>query len=366
MRVVLDVTSCAKPQRGGIGNYGWRTLEAMGRLAPDNKYVLAVRPNRLRNLMLLKGLLPGAPRRLMVDPLPWLLGKVDVFQGVGVRLPSGGAFPKVVMMHDLNVFEFPELASDEWRTKRQARIVQTLERADIALSLSEQGAAALVEHTGFPRERIRVIPHGVDTDTFCPAEPTEVATLRRRLELDDRPYVVCMGPWGPRKNQAGLLAAMVAADLPDEWLLVLAGPRGEAADAARAGAVAAGFPESRLRLPGWVPDEDLPALLADAGIYVCASRHEGFGLPVLEAQACGAPVVCSNRGALPETLGDCGLAFDPDDTGEFAAALRRMAGDETLRANLAARGPERVRGHYTWERVARDHLAVYKELLPRR
>ena len=173
------------------------------------------------------------------------------------------------------------------------------------------------------------------------------------------------GPFGPRKNQAGLLRALAAAELPDEWLLVVGGPRDEKADAVRAAAQAAGFPLDRLRLPGWVADDDLPALLGGAGMYVCASKHEGFGLPVLEAQACGAPVVCSDRGALPETLGDVGLLFDPDDLSGFVAALRRMADDTTLRAGLAQRGPERVAGFYTWERCAADHLAVFEELAAR-
>ncbi len=366
MRVALDVTSCAKQQRGGIGNYGAFLIQALARVAPEHDYVLCLRPQRFLDRRRCDDLMPTQPRRLIVDPISaLLLGKVDAFHGIGVRLPDTRAFGKSFMLHDLNVFEHPELARPDWRRKRGRRIRQTVSRADLVVVLSEQGARAAVEHLGLPRERLRVIPHGVDTTRFRPPTEEQVADLRGRLDLGQRPYVLTTGPFGPRKNQAGLLAALAAADLPDDWLLVMGGPRGEKADAARAAAQSVGWPLDRLRLPGWVAEDDLPTLLGGAGFYVCASMHEGFGMPVLEAQACGAPVVSSDRGALRETLGDVGLAFDPTDKSGFVAALRRMADDATLRASLSRRGPERVRDAFTWERCARDHLAVFEELAAR-
>jgi alpha-1,3-rhamnosyl/mannosyltransferase len=101
-------------------------------------------------------------------------------------------------------------------------------------------------------------------------------------------------------------------------------------------------------------------------VYVCASLHEGFGLPVLEAMACGAPVLCSDRGALPETLGDCGVLFDPADARGFAAALAGLAGDAARRAELAARGPRRVAEGFSWRRVAERTLAVHVEAVASR
>jgi glycosyltransferase involved in cell wall biosynthesis len=103
------------------------------------------------------------------------------------------------------------------------------------------------------------------------------------------------------------------------------------------------------------------ALLCGAAFLVCPSLHEGFGIPVIEAQACGTPVLSSDRAALPETVGDCGVLFDPTDDEAFRAGLERMAGDEALCADLARRGPERVRGEFAWARVASRTLSVYAE-----
>jgi len=378
MRLAFDVTSCAKSRRGGIATYGWELVRAVARAAPEHELVLGVRPNRWFKRELLADLVAELPSnaqlRLLLDR--WadgLLRKPDVLHSVGVRLPPRGPGPRsarVVTVHDVNVFEVPELSEERWRGERQARIRETLARADLVIAYSEQGRAALAEHVAFPSDRVRVVPCGVDTAFFArPGEAVLRATLERHglLAPDgaSRPYVLLIGESSARKNQAGLLAAFARAvterALPDEWLLVLAGPRGQAAAALREVARREGLPADRMVLPGWVPDADLPALLAGAALYVCASLHEGFGLPVLEAQACGAPVLCSNRGALPETLGDCGVLFDPADAEAFAAALIDVLRDAPRRARLAKAGPPRVAEKFGWARVAERTLAVHAE-----
>lgn len=376
MKVAFDVTSCAKPRRGGIATYGWELIAACARVAPEHEYELAVRPNR----WLARGHLEGLARavaqrgetareatggaapapRLLLDAFADLcLGPVDVLHSIGVRLPPRGRFAKVVTLHDLNVFEFPELSEPAWRDKRQARIKQTLARADSVIVYSRAGAAMLQQQLGFPAERVAVVPIGVDTARFFPRSEAERRPVLERLGLDGRPYVLHVGAFSTRKNQRGLLAAFARAALPDEWVLVLGGPTDEDAAALRAQAQQLGLDESRLLLPGWVGEPEYPALLSGAAVYVCASLHEGFGIPVIEAQACGAPVLSSNRGALPETVGDCGVLVDPGSEEAFAAALRALAGDTALRARLAAAGPARVREHFSWERIALATLAVY-------
>ncbi len=376
MRLAFDLTSVAKPRRGGIGTYGWELVRAIAAAAPQHELVLAVRPNRWLKRGLLRDIAPGVRPRLLLDT--WAdacLSRPDVLHSVGVRLPARMRAARVVTLHDVNVFEFPELSDERWRQERQARIVQTLARADLAIAYSSQGREALAAHTGFPADRVRVVPCGVDTARFRRPGDAALRSALARHELlapdgAPRPYVLLAGEPSPRKNQAGLVAAFARAAaaraggapaLPDDWLLVLAGPRGAEAAELRQAAAAAGLPASRLRLPGWVPDDDLPALLAGAGLYVCASLHEGFGLPVLEAQACGVPVLCSNRGALPETLGDCGVLFDPGDAQGFATALAGLARDAARRAALADRGPRRVTEGFSWRRVAEMTLAAHVE-----
>lgn len=384
MRVAFDVTTCAKPRRGGIATYGWELISACARVAPRNDYRLVLRPNRwmarrhLRPLgqRLAKAAAAAAPdaaasARDELDPPLLLLdafadlclGSVDVLHSIGVRLPSRGRFAKVVTLHDLNVFEHPELSPPEWRDKRQARIRQTLARADLVIVYSHAGAAALQRLLGFPAERVRVVPIGVDSDHFHPLSPDERGPTLQALGLAEGPYVLHVGAFSERKNQRGALAAFARAGLPDEWALVLVGPSGEHAAALAARARELGLDERRLRLPGWVGGAEYRALLSGATISVCASLHEGFGIPVIEAQACGAPVLCSDRGALPETLGECGVLVDVSDEAGFAAALRRLADDAPLRARLAAAGPPRVARDFSWERVAERTLQAYSDVL---
>ncbi len=361
MRLGFDVSSCVKAERGGISNYGWSLVAACARVAPEHEYRLFVRPHRWFRRELVADMLPGIRPRLLVDAFAGrALAGLDVLHGIGVRLPPRGC-ARVVTMHDLNVLEFPELSTPEWRARRTARIRQTLERAHLVISYSEQGARALGEHLQFPRDRVRVVPIGIDTAVLRRPAPDVLHEVLARHGVQARPYVLNLGAAGPRKNQRGLLAAFARAELPAEWVLLLGGPRGADADTLRAEARACKLSDDRVLLPGRVSEADLPVLLAGAAMYCCSSLHEGFGIPVLEAQACGAPVLSSNRGALPETVGDCGLLFDPADEAAFAAALARMAHDQALRADLARRGPVRVAQHFSWDAIARATLAVYAE-----
>ena len=390
MKVAFDVTTCAKRRRGGIATYGWELIEACARVAPQNEYELAVRPNRWLARRHLRGLAraiaaPGlaatggrearhgaardvaASPRLLLDAFADLcLGPIDVLHSIGVRLPPRGRFAKVVTLHDLNVFEFPELSEAGWRDKRQARIRQTLARADFVIVYSKAGAAALKQHLSFPAERTRIVPIGVDTARFRPLPEAERRAVLERHGLVGRPYVLHVGAYSERKNQRGLLAAFARAALPKEWTLVLAGPVSDGAAALRAQARELGLDDARVLLPGWVGEPEYPALLSGAAVYVCASLHEGFGIPVIEAQACGTPVLSSNRGALPETVGECGVLVDVTDEGDFAKALARLAGDAALRAKLTAGGPARVARSFSWERVAQATLTVYADATRRR
>ncbi len=363
-RIGFDVTSCAKPQRGGIGNYGAELIRACAVVEPDLDIVMALRPGRVFKRSLVEDILPGHSARVMFEARPeWTLGPLDAFHGTGTRLPRGGRFAKTFALHDINVFEFPELSTEAWRRTRRARIRQTIARADLIIVSSRQGGQAAEEHLDLPAERLRVVPLGVDVARFAPRGPEQIAAARAVLGLGERPYVLHVGGYSRRKNQDGLLEAFVRAALPEEWVLVLGGPRDD--DAARLAARAdeLGLPAERVLLPGWVDDELYPALLTGAGLYVCASFHEGFGLPVLEAQGCGAPVLSSNRGALPETGGDAADFFDPEDLDDFAATLARLVGDTHRLEALRRRGPERVRAEYGWEQVARRTLAVLREAL---
>jgi glycosyltransferase involved in cell wall biosynthesis len=210
--------------------------------------------------------------------------------------------------------------------------------------------------------RIQVIPEATDA-LFQPViDPTELARVRHLYHLD-RPYVLSVGTAEPRKNLVRLLTAFAAcqATLPVTHELVLVGGRGWLTGPLEAAArplLAAGL----LRVLGYVPQTDLPALYSGAAAFAYPSIYEGFGLPVLEALACGAPVLTSNRSSLPEVVGTAGLLVDPDASAAIAAGLCALVTDAALAANLRRRGLSRAR-QFSWEMAARATLAVYARVL---
>jgi glycosyltransferase involved in cell wall biosynthesis len=201
------------------------------------------------------------------------------------------------------------------------------------------------------------VPEGVSA-RFAPVErPEAIAALRARYGLE-RPYLLHVGRLDPGKNLRTLLAAL--AELRDGGAphdLVLAGPPGWKNE---------GFfrllreldLEGRVRLLGYVPDADLPALYTAADVFVFPSLYEGFGLPPLEAMACGTPVVASSRSAMPEVLGDAAVLVDPRDARALAGAVRRVLDDGPLRSGLRQAGLRRAEA-YSWEAAARATVRVY-------
>lgn len=241
----------------------------------------------------------------------------------------------VVFIHDVAPFlgEWYAPAYSRWHRVLSPLIAR---RALLVITISQVSRDQIVQHLGVDPARVAVAALGVD-DRF--REPAGAHAVRGRYGLD-RPYVLAVGTDLPRKNLA--LLDRLAPSLGDRGL-----------DVVLAGSTRPYMPEGsyRARSLGYVAEEDLPALYAGAAALAMPSLHEGFGLPVLEAMAAGAPVVSSNRGALPETCGDAALVVDPDDEDAFGAALVRAATDQEERARLVAAGRERAAA-FTWRRTA--------------
>ncbi len=265
------------------------------------------------------------------------------------RLPAS-----VVTVHDLGYRYFPEAHTRfqrlylEWSTRWSAWAARRV------IAVSQATAQDLVRFLRTPSGKIRVIHEAP------PALPrvteAQVRELVRRYGLA-RPYALHVGTLQPRKNLARLLEAYARIQpggLP--WDLVLAGGTGwggqDLAGLARSLGIA-----QRVHFLGYVPDRDLPVLLWGAHLFVFPSLFEGFGLPVLEAQQMGVPVMCANNSALPEVAGDAAILVDPLDVEALAQAMLRLSRDEALRQELIAKGYENVK-RFSWEKAARETLAV--------
>jgi glycosyltransferase involved in cell wall biosynthesis len=209
--------------------------------------------------------------------------------------------------------------------------------------------------------RITTIPLGVDA-TFTPQPKDAVESVRKRYQLPAR-FFLYVGTLEPRKNLDRVVRAWdsIASDVPQD--LVIAGRVGWKTQALE-NAIAATQHKHRIHRPGFIAGDDLPALLSAAQAFVWPSLYEGFGLPVLEAMACGTPVITSTTSSLPEVTGDAALLVDPGDETAIAKAMRQLSNDDALQDTLAARGPERAT-RFTWEQCAAQTMAIYRQVAGR-
>jgi glycosyltransferase involved in cell wall biosynthesis len=261
----------------------------------------------------------------------------------------------VVTIHDLGYLHVPEAHPGrsrrylDWSTRWSARAARTV------IAVSGATKDDLVRTLHVPAEKIAVVHHGVRADLHRPPETAIAATLAR-LTIP-RPYILFLGTVQPRKNLQRLIRAfgrVVAAGLPHA--LAIAGRLGWLTEPIQAEVAGQGLTE-RVHFTGYVPDNDLPVLYAGADLFAFPSLYEGFGMPALEAMACGVPVVASNTTSLPEIVGDAGVLVDPLDEVAIADALIAVLRDDTLRARLIAAGTERA-AQFSWERCARETLSV--------
>jgi glycosyltransferase involved in cell wall biosynthesis len=273
---------------------------------------------------------------------------VDVFLSPYYKRPLAAPCPVVVTIHDLFFIGYPGRRRPLYDAAmtRMARLYAT--GASAIIADSEHSRREIVERLGLPAERIAVVPVGLGGE-FRPASPSPAQ--RERYGLGPR-YALYVGNFLPHKNLPRLLRAWAALTDPlrRAHQLVLAGGDTANRPALAAQAAALGLAE-RVVFPGVIDDADLPALYGGAAAVVQPSLEEGFGLPALEAMACGTPVVASRRGALPEVVGDAGLLVDPEDERALAAALTRVLSGELDRETLARAGLARAR-EFTTERTA--------------
>ena len=365
-RVLVDAT--AVPARlTGAGVYAARVLAALaGRddlevaafCAPGSAPALAAPGLRLRPVAAAGA---GRPARIAWTQL--LAGRAaraagaDLLHGVHYELPLTARLPQVVTVHDLTLVTHPE-----WHEAAKVRYFgwamrRAVARATRVLCVSATTARDLAERLEVPAGRVDVTPLGTD---LRPAPPDRVEAVRRRLGLDG-PYLLGLGTVEPRKDLPTLVRAFaaLAGELPHR--LVLAGLAGWGSGALAAAVAASGVAD-RVLHAGYVPEADKAALLSGADVFVYPSRYEGFGLPVLEAMACGAPVVTTTGGSLPEVAGDAATLVEPGDDHALAAALAKLAGDPAAREDAAVRGRRRAAA-FTWERCAELTAAAYRRAL---
>ena len=381
MRIAIDYTP-AVHQGGGIGRYTRELVRALAEEDTQNEYVLLVAgsPSTLLGVQALQSIarfhrfhvrrILCSPRWLTILwhrlrlPLPAeaLTGPIDVFHSPDYVLPPLWRARGVVTIHDLSFLILPDTAEPGLQRYLSRAVPRAVARAQRVLADSQCTRDDLITHLGVAPERITVAYPGVHP-RFQPLAGDVVEAFRKRYALPPR-FVLGLGTLEPRKNFSTLIEAYARladlgvphADAP----LIIAGGRGWLYEGIFETVERLGL-RGQVRFLGFVPDEDLPALYNAASVLAFPSLYEGFGLPPLEAMACGTPVVASNVSSLPEVLNDAALMVPPTDVEALASALARVLTDQELQTALRVRGLQQA-ARFTWQATAQVLLQVYREL----
>ncbi len=373
MRVAIDYTAAVR-QRAGIGRYTRGLVSALAEMDRETAYVLLSAGRGAEEgpwpANFSRRILPLSDRHLAILwqrvrlPLPVELftGRVDVFHSPDFTLPPVWRARTVVTIHDLSFIRHPECFSKPLLEYLLASVPRAVRRADFLLADSASTRQDLIELLGAAPERVAVVYPGVEAH-FGPAEDAarlEACLARYAVR---RPYILGVGTLQPRKNFARLIRAyhLLRQRHGIPHRLVIAGAKGwlfeEIEETIRTLRL-----EEWVQITGFIPDEDLPALYQGADVFAFPSLYEGFGIPVLEALACGTPVVASNTSSLPEAAGEAALLVDPEDVEALAEALWRLLVDSPLRNALRARGFEQVK-RFSWAGSAQKVRSIYRHLV---
>jgi glycosyltransferase involved in cell wall biosynthesis len=375
MRVAIDARPALDARRTGVGYYAAHIIRALPPADPSSMYTAwylhakgILRPRSFfgdvgaANFSELSSPFPARvfeplSSRAGIPRLEWFCD-FDVLLATNFLPPATRSRGVVMVVHDLAFRHYPETAphmDGRWRR----RFERWLDEAARLVVPSQSTKADLLALYAVDAERVDAIHLGVDADAFRPAPRSAVERARATFGIEE-PYVLFVGGIEPRKNLVSLVRAF--GSLPPGASLVLAGgpvrwfPRAaEQLEAAIESLPAE--PRSRIVRTGYVSDAAKLALLTGATAFVFPSRYEGFGMPVLEAMACGTPVLTSNVSSLPEVAGDAAVLVDPDDPDALAEGLRELLTDDDLRSRLASMGLARAAG-FTWERAAKTTAAA--------
>jgi glycosyltransferase involved in cell wall biosynthesis len=377
MSICIDLSAAAH-ERAGLGRYAASLALALLPRVPDLRAFINhpaeshLRPP-LSELTTHTVRLPRKRWRLRAavsyfgaPSLDGAFAGVRLYHATEHLLPVLRRSRSVFTLHDAAYLIYPAYHLPQNRIFLRLMMPRFLRRADVVIAVSEATRRDAERFYRLPARKLRVIPEGVEPRFRPVTDTARLAEVRHRHTLPER-YILSVGTLEPRKNLVTLLEAYAAlrraGRLQPGAGLVLAGGKGWLYEDTLARLKALGLDaDPAVVLTGYVPEADLPAILSGAEVFAFPSVFEGFGLPPLEAMACGVPVVCSNASSLPEVVGQAGVLLPPTDVAAWAAALERLLANPAERAERRALGLARA-AQFTWEAAAEQTLAVYAEVL---
>ena len=366
MRIAFDLRRIKNP---GIGRYMQCLVEAVLARETSHEFLLILPPdaqemisvNGHRATKFPCGLKYYSVREQVELPRILRANKIDLLHSPHFMVPLRRSCASVVTIHDVIYLACKEdLPSRAGRLYYRGMMATSVRLADRIITVSEFSRSDIVRRLHVDPRKIEVIHSGISPAFQRATDFSRLAEVRRKFAID-KEFILYAGIYKPRKNHAGLLVAfshLMANGLCAK--LVIAGPMNEGEAELKKLACELEISESVI-FTGRVDDLDLCALYSGARVYACPSLYEGFGFTVLEAMACGAPVVCSRETSLPEVAGDAALYADSRDPQEFAQALSRVFNDEKLRTELVERGYKNC-ARFSWNQAAAKTIDVYESV----
>ena len=381
LRIGIDYTAAAR-ETAGIGRYARELINAVLKLDTRNSYVLMTgsaglgaawtrqkakllqlsSPEHLtiRSLPLTDDWLARIWQRLRVPfPAELITGRVDLFYSPNFILPPLlPKTPSLLTIHDLSFMRYPETFPEKLRAYLENAVPRSVNRATHIVADSEATRQDLISLLGVAPEKITPLLLGVSSRFKPLEEEHERQQLRNRYGIAERPYILALGTVQPRKNYVRLMQALdpIAEKLNVD--LVIAGRPAWLSEAILEEAANRSF----VKMLGFTDDADLPALYRQSAVFAFPSLYEGFGLPPLEAMACGTPVIASSASSVPEAVGQAGLLIDPLDMQAWTTAIEQVLEDSDLRIRLISSGLAHS-NQFTWERAAKQWLALLPNIV---
>lgn len=371
MRIGVDAR-LMHHQKAGISNYTWHLLQAFADLNLDDEFTIFQHRNQPEPILERRNFRRAtlyAPVHTRLEqyllPLELLRYKLDLLHSTDFIQPIYARVPAVITVHDLAFLHYPHFLTSK-SAAFYGQIDRAVRVADAIIVPSESTMNDLVAMLGVPRSKITVI-YEAAAASFTPLPMAETrAEVREQFRLPES-YILCVGTIEPRKNITGLLRAFNLLRKnygATDTVLALAGGTGWLYDEVTTTVHELGLTDS-VRFLGRVSDEALHKLYVGARCHVHPAYYEGFGLPPLEAMACGTPTIVSNVSSLPEVVQDAALLVDPKSDEEIAVAMNRLLTDDGLHAEMRAKGFQRARC-FSWSRAAVETLEVYHKVVAQR
>jgi glycosyltransferase involved in cell wall biosynthesis len=380
MKIGIDATVLGDEyhNKGGIYHYILNLMKAFKEIDHENQYKIWFHFFRkdsfqrykeacnlldlgsIKNFKIVKSNLPNYRGWYMRLPVDFFIGPVNIFHGPAHFVMPVISGKSIVTIHDTDFIKIPDYLDRGWVEYKGKYTHLSIKRADIIITISNYMKSELIESLKIPEEKIQVVYQGVSPDFTVFKNKEMMYEFKNRYGIKI-PYILFVGTFHKNKNLIRLIEAFhrlkMSSDLPHQ--LVLAGGKGELTDDLNQRIQELDIADMVV-LPGYISEEDILKAYNYSDLFVFPSLFEGFGMPVLEAMACGVPVVASSVCSLPEVVGDAGLLVDPMNVESIAEGMYRVLYNDAIRNELIQKGFKRAR-LFSWEKTARETIEIYRK-----